>query len=62
MKKINFKPIAILLLLLGTFTFVKAQTTTANVPLVKLNNGIEMPRFGLGTFTATNQTAKEPAL
>ena len=26
------------------------KTTTAGVPLVKLNNGVEMPRFGLGTF------------
>ena len=26
------------------------KTTTAGVPVVKLNNGVEMPRFGLGTF------------
>lgn len=27
-----------------------AGRTTANVPVVKLNNGVLMPRFGLGTF------------
>lgn len=26
------------------------KTTAANVPLLRLNNGIEMPQFGLGTF------------
>lgn len=26
------------------------KTTTAGVPVVTLNNGVEMPRFGLGTF------------
>lgn len=26
------------------------KTTTAGVPMVTLNNGVEMPRFGLGTF------------
>lgn len=30
---------------------VNAQTVgTAGVPNVMLNNGIEMPRFGLGTY------------
>lgn len=27
-----------------------AGKTTADVPVVKLNNGVQMPRFGLGTF------------
>ena len=39
-------------LLLGCAGAMSAQekTTTAGVPVVKLNNGVEMPRFGLGTF------------
>ena len=33
------------------------KTTAAGVPLVKLNNGVEMPRFGLGTFLqGSNET------
>lgn len=39
-------------LLIGGVCAMNAQekTTTAGVPVVKLNNGVEMPRFGLGTF------------
>ena len=39
-------------LMLGCAGAMSAQekTTTAGVPVVKLNNGVEMPRFGLGTF------------
>ena len=39
-------------LLVGSTCALGAQekTTTADVPVVKLNNGVEMPRFGLGTF------------
>lgn len=40
------------LLVCGSVCVLSAQekTTTAGVPLVTLNNGVEMPRFGLGTF------------
>ena len=31
-------------------TYAQEKTMTAGVPVVKLNNGVEMPRFGLGTF------------
>ena len=31
-------------------TCAQEKTTTAGVPMVKLNNGVEMPRFGIGTF------------
>ena len=31
-------------------TCAQEKTTTAGVPVVKLNNGVEMPRFGIGTF------------
>lgn len=42
----------------GSYMVTSAQTasnranatTVANVPMLKLNNGIEMPQFGLGTF------------
>ncbi len=39
-------------LMLGCAGAMSAQekTTTAGVPVVKLNNDVEMPRFGLGTF------------
>lgn len=37
--------------------------TTANVPLVQLNNGILMPQFGLGTFLQpSNDVCKESCL
>ena len=29
------------------------------VPYVKLNNGVEMPRFGLGTFSVSNHDCKQ---
>ena len=40
------------MILCGSACTIGAQekTTTAGVPLVKLNNGVEMPRFGIGTF------------
>ena len=39
-------------LLMGCINALSAQekTIVAGVPVVKLNNGVEMPRFGLGTF------------
>ena len=39
------------------------KTTAAGVPVVKLNNGVEMPRFGLGTFRqGSNETCKQSCL
>ena len=40
------------LVLCGSISASSAQekTTVAGVPMVKLNNGVWMPRFGLGTF------------
>lgn len=40
------------LVLCGSISASIAQekTTVAGVPMVKLNNGVWMPRFGLGTF------------
>ena len=42
---------AIALFTCGVCTMgAQEKTITAGVPVVKLNNGVEMPRFGLGTF------------
>lgn len=48
-------------LLIGGVCAMNAQekTTTAGVPVVKLNNGVEMPRFGLGTFLQTRVRDKD---
>ncbi len=40
----------------------KEKTTTGGVPVVKLNNGVEMPRFGLGTFMQSPQDCKQSCL
>ena len=37
-------------MMVGTAYAQDATTTTAGVPMVKLNNGVLMPRFGLGTY------------
>lgn len=40
-----------------------AGRTTANVPVVKLNNGVLMPRFGLGTFQqGSDEVCKQSCL
>lgn len=36
-----------------------AMTPVSNVPMVKLNNGIEMPQLGFGTWTLKGETASE---
>ena len=52
MKTLKSYLFAALCLLSGGICTLGAQekTTTAGVPVVTLNNGVEMPRFGLGTF------------
>ncbi len=49
----------IVLLLFGNINLLNAQVAKANMPVLKLNNGIEMPQFGLGTYTASNEACKE---
>ncbi|OYX86225.1 MAG: oxidoreductase [Flavobacteriales bacterium 32-34-25] len=39
-----------------------AQERNNAVPKLKLNNGIEMPQFGLGTYTASNEDCKSACL
>ncbi len=38
------------------------RTDAWGVPYVKLNNGVEMPRFGLGTFAVSNENCKQACL
>ncbi|WP_245904131.1 aldo/keto reductase [Dysgonomonas alginatilytica] len=52
----------IALLLFGNISIANAQNMKSNVPVLKLNNGIEMPQFGLGTFTASKDACKDACL
>lgn len=40
----------------------KEKTTKGGVPVVTLNNGVEMPRFGLGTFLQSPEECKQSCL
>lgn len=62
MKSIKNFLAVITLLLIGNFSFVNAQVVNVKVPMVKLNNGIEMPQLGLGTFTVSNEDCKVACL
>ncbi len=55
---------AVLLVCGGVCTMnAQEKVTTAGVPVVKLNNGVEMPRFGLGTFLqGSNEICKQSCL
>lgn len=60
-KMINYRLVAIIFFLLGSLHFVNAQER--DVPNLKLNNGIEMPQFGLGTFNVPgDEVCKEACL
>ncbi len=62
MKKIKIFITLVVALMFGDFSLVNAQTLPANVPVLKLNNGLEMPQFGLGTFMASDEACKEACL
>ena len=62
MKHLKNYLLALAVLLLGNVNLAKAQVMNANVPMLKLNNGIEMPQFGIGTYTASNEACKEACL
>ncbi|MFA6839041.1 MAG: aldo/keto reductase, partial [Dysgonamonadaceae bacterium] len=62
MKSIKNFLAVIALLILGNFSFVNAQVVNVKVPMVKLNNGIEMPQLGLGTFTVSNEDCRVACL
>ncbi len=53
---------SIVLLLFGIMNNTNAQERNNAVPKLKLNNGIEMPQFGLGTYTASNEDCKSACL
>ena len=38
------------------------RTDKWGVPYVKLNNGVEMPRFGLGTYAVSNDDCRQACL
>lgn len=51
MKRKIFIGLAVLASMTGSTSFAQSTyKTTADVPMVQLNNGILMPQFGLGTF------------
>ncbi len=59
----HFLLIALLLSTVVCGVYAQEKTTTANVTLVLLNNGIAMPRFGLGTFNQpSNEVCKASCL
>ena len=62
MKKLKFYFSLMLSLLFSGINHAIAQNMSATVPMLKLNNSIEMPRFGLGTYTASNEACKEACL
>ena len=49
-----------IMMLSSNSSFMNAQKSS--VPVLKLNNGLEIPQFGLGTYTATNEACKEACL
>ena len=49
------------IMLIGGFsmpTFAKNIVGNANVPYIKLNNGVQMPQFGLGTFALDDKNGE----
>jgi hypothetical protein len=34
----------------------QSHTTTAGVPMLTLNNGVQMPQFGLGVYSLKEET------
>ena len=62
MKNVRSYLTLVIILLFGIINLANAQEMNRNVPMLKLNNGIEMPQFGLGTFTASTEACKEACL
>ena len=59
---INYFRFMVVVLLFGSIYHVNAQEAKASVPTLKLNNGMEMPRLGIGTFAISYEAAKEACL
>lgn len=47
------------LVLWGAILTAQAEETKPKVPEAKLNNGVVMPRFGLGTFMQSSEQAEQ---
>lgn len=62
MKNVKNYLALIVLLLFGIMNDTNAQERKNAVPKLKLNNGIEMPQFGLGTYTASTADCKAACL
>ena len=57
------KSIILLSMLAFAFTaFAQERTDAYGVPYVKLNNGVEMPRFGIGTYNVSNTAVQQSCL
>lgn len=59
MKKVIF---AVCMMAMCIVAQAKERTDRWGVPYVKLNNGVEMPRFGLGTFSVSVNDCKQACL
>jgi len=59
--KILFLSMAIVMLF-GSISHLNAQGTIVDVPTLKLNNGMEMPQLGIGTFAISYEDAKMACL
>jgi diketogulonate reductase-like aldo/keto reductase len=62
MRKVKIYFPVIAFLLLGSINQLNAQNMKVNVPVLKLNNGLEMPQFGLGTYQMSNEDCKQACL
>jgi diketogulonate reductase-like aldo/keto reductase len=63
MKKATVFMLAGIMILATSINQLSAQDMSANVPMLKLNNGLEMPQLGLGTFNIpSHEIAKEACL
>lgn len=47
------------LVLWGAILTAQTEETKPKVPEAKLNNGVVMPRFGLGTFMQSSEQAEQ---
>ncbi len=54
--------LVVVFLLVTTIHSIHAQGTKNDVPILKLNNGMEMPQLGIGTFAITYEQAKMACL
>ena len=61
-KSIYYFQLFLVVLLFGKINQINAQGKKNQVPILKLNNGIEMPQLGIGTFAISYEQAKTACL